>query len=245
MKQIIGFDRRLDLDWLDATVAFCQQNVDSGWVARRLRQYLEAEVAGEEARRKTITVLSRIWVNVPDVHSCQRDEALGLVTEIAAEERLWLHWGMSLLAYPFFRDVAATVGLLSRLQGVLSLAQVQRRMIESWGERTTVQRAVRRILRTLVDWDVLQDTDERGSYDVAPSRQSQNKDLVLWFLDCALRANGYEQVPLRELAQLPYAFLFDLLRFVDDVRRCGRFEVSRQGLDLEMVAAVVGTCQGS
>ena len=118
-----------------------------------------------------------------------------------------------------------------------SQAQVQRRMIENWGQRTTLRRATQRLLRTFVDWDVLRDTDVRGSYDVAPPRQMENRALALWLLDCALQANDAEQVSLRELGQLSYTFPFDLLPFVNDVRLSERFEVARQGLDLEMVAA--------
>jgi len=239
MKRIIGFDRKLELDWLDATVGFCQRGLDPGSVAEQLQKQLEPEIAGGEARRKTITVLSRIWVNVPEEDSRLRNEALGLASQIMPEERLWLHWGMSLLAYPFFRDVAATVGQLSRLQGTFSHAQVQRRMVESWGQRTTLRRAVQRLVRTFVGWGVLNDTETRGSYDAASSRQTQNADLALWLVDCALRANGSEQVPLGELAQLPYVFPFDLLPFINDVRLSRRFEIARQGLDLEMVAVSV------
>ena len=63
---MIGFDRRLDLAWLDATVGLCQRGSDSTQISEQLRQHLEAEVEGMEARRKTVTVLSRIWVNVPE-----------------------------------------------------------------------------------------------------------------------------------------------------------------------------------
>lgn len=239
MNRIIGLDRKLQLDWLDATVGLCQGSLDPGVVADRLRQKLESEIVGTEARRKTTTVLLRIWVNVPPEYSHLRDEALQLAAQISPDERLWLHWGLSLLVYPFFRDVAATVGQLSRLQGIFSQAQVQRRMIENWGQRTTLQRAVRRLLRTFVDWGVLRDTDVRGSYDVAPSRQTEDRTLALWLLDCALQANEAEQVSLKELGQLSYTFPFDMLPFVNDVRRSERFEISRQGLDLEMVASVV------
>ena len=36
------------------------------------------------------------------------NRSLGLNLQRIAEERLWLHWGMSMLAYPFFYDVART-----------------------------------------------------------------------------------------------------------------------------------------
>jgi hypothetical protein len=236
MNRIIGFDRRLQLNWLDATVGLFQESLDPGVVADHLRQKLEREITGVEARRKTITVLLRIWVNVSTEDEHLRDEALRLAANMDLEERLWLHWGMSLLAYPFFRDVAATVGQLSRLQGIFSQAQVQRRMIENWGQRTTLQRATRRLLRTFVDWSVLQDTDVRGSYSIASPRQTENRALALWFLNCALQTNEAEQIPLREFGQVSYIFPFNLLPFINDVRHSERFEVTHQGLDLEMVA---------
>lgn len=236
MNRIIGFDRKVQLDWLDATVGLCQEGLDFDLIAERLHRHLENEVAGPEARRKTITVLLRLWAKVPTTDQSLRDEALQLAAQVSPEERFWLHWGMSLLAYPFFRDVAATVGQLGRLQGSFSQAQVQRRMIEGWGQRTTLQRAAQRLLRTFVDWGVLRDTDTRGSYDVPLPRQTENQPLALWLLDCALRAHEAEQVMLRELGQLAYAFPFDLIPFVNDLRRSDRFEVTRQGLDLEMVA---------
>ncbi len=239
MPRMIGFDRKLKLDWLDTTVSLYQvyqERVDARVIAEHLGKILEGEIAGAEARRKTTTVLLRIWVNVPAEYSHLRDEALQLATQTSTEERLWLHWGMSLLAYPFFRDVAATAGQLSRLQGVFSQAQVQRRMIEKWGQRTTLQRAVRRLLRTFIDWNVLRDTGTRGSYEAIPPRQTERQTLALWLLDCALQAHDADQVPLMELGQSSYTFPFDLLPFIGAIRRSKRFEVAHQGLDLEMVS---------
>ena len=236
MSQMIGFDRKVQLDWLDATVGLYQQSLDPSVIGAQLKQRLESEISGAEARRKTATVLLRIWVNVPEKHKSLHDEALHLAGRVQPNERLWLHWGMSLLAYPFFRDVAAVVGQLGRLQGVFSLAQVQRRTIEGWGQRTTLQRAVQRLVRTFFEWGVILEAEAKGSYTLAPACKTDNRDLALWLLDCALRAHGSEQVLLQELGQLPYTFPFDLFPFIGDVRRSERFEVDRQGLDLEMVA---------
>ena len=236
MSHMIGFDRRVQLDWLDATVGLCQQSLDPSTIGAQLKQRLKSEISGAEARRKTVTVLLRIWVNVPEKHQSLRDEALDLAGRVQPDERLWLHWGMSLLAYPFFRDVAARIGQLGRLQNVFNLAQIQRRMIEGWGQRTTLQRAIPRLVRTWIEWGVILEAAGKGSYTLAPASKTDNRDLALWLVDCALRAHGSEQVLLQELGQLPYTFPFDLFSFIGDVRRSERFEVDRQGLDLEMVA---------
>jgi hypothetical protein len=238
MNRIIGFDRKVQLDWLDYTIGLCQDGLARGILAGRLDNRLSGEIASSEGRRKTGIVLRRIWANVREEQRNLRNEALDMVGCINSDERLWLHWGMSLLAYPFFRDVAATVGQLGWLQGVFSQEQVRRRMFEGWGERTTLDRATRRLLHTFVEWQVLVDTGARGSYNLAPARQTNNRELALWLMECALRANESEQVPLRDMGRLPYNFPFELTAFVGELRRSKRFEISRQGLDLEMVAIV-------
>lgn len=237
MSRIIGFDRRLRLSWLDLTAGLCQEGLEFDAVAEKLDRQLADEIEGDEARRKTITVLKRIWVTVPAPSEPFRDQALELAASVDPEERLCVHWGMALLAYPFFRDVAATVGQLGRLQGRMSLAQVERRMVESWGERTTLVRATQRLIRSFVDWGIMEDTNELGVYELAPVRRTENQNLALWLLDCAVVSNEADQMPLAELGQLTYLFPFDLPPFLSEVRRSERFKISRQGLDLEMISS--------
>ena len=69
---------------------------------------------------------------------------------------------MALAAYPFWGAVAAQTGRLLRLQGTVAAAQVQRRIKEGYGERDTVSRAARRVLRSFIDWRVLTDTATKG-----------------------------------------------------------------------------------
>lgn len=236
MSQTIGFDRKLELAWLDATVGFVQRNLDPDTIAEELKGRLASEIRGDVARRKTITVLLRLWVNIPQEHWALRDEALAFAARVTLRERAVLHWGMALLAYPFFRDVAATVGSLGRLQEVFGMAQVQRRMVESWGQRSTLVRAVQRLVRTFYGWDILLEAEARGSYCLAPAYQPQEPALALWLLNCALLSNGSDLTPLQGLVQRPYLFPFELMPFLGDLRRSSRFDVMRQGLDLEMVS---------
>lgn len=236
MSRMIGFDRKLELAWLDSVVALLQQGMESEAMLYELRQRLGSDITGRRVVATTATVLMRVWANVRPEHEGLRDEALSFAAHVTPGDRTALHWGMSLLAYPFFRDVSATVGNLGHLQGNFSLAQVRRRMVESWGERTTLQRAIQRAMRTLVQWGAVLDTQERGQYRLAPAQRIEEPSVALWLLHCALLANGSELVPLQGLGQLPYLFPFDLMPVVSDVRRSERFEVSRQGLDLEMVS---------
>jgi hypothetical protein len=236
MSRMIGFDRKIQLHWLDMTVGLLQQGLAPDEISLRLNERLEDEVSGPEARRKTIIVLRRIWGNAQEERARLHGEALTLAARVQPGERLWLHWGMSLLAYPFFRDVTATVGRLGRLQEVFSLAQVQRRVVEGWGQRTTLKRALRRVVRTLYEWEVIQEGEGRGQYSLNPPRHTTDEALALWLIECTLSSAGSEQMALNELLRLPCLFPFDVQGFVHAVRRSERFEAGRQGLDLEMVA---------
>jgi hypothetical protein len=251
----IGFDRELKLNWLDLTAGLVLEGLDIQQLRQELLARLSAEISGDKACKNTVSVLTRIWARVPPEHQSLRAEVLTLLPHVSPPDRLWLHWGMSLLAYPFFHDVAAIVGRLLGLQGEFASTQVLRRMQESWGQRTTLERAVRRLLQTFVAWGVTRELPSaRHVYQAAPPRQTTNSTLALWLIECVLRstlagrgalgahtareamAQDNGQLPLAELIQSPAAFPFDLRTHAADIRRCDRFEISRQGLDLEMIA---------
>lgn len=244
-KQTIGFDRELSLSWLDLTAGLTQAGSDLYSIRTKLMSQLAAEVPGTEACRKTVTLLTRLWVRVPAEHQALQSEALALLPVILPEERLWLHWGMSLLAYPFFHDVASMVGQLLRLQAEFESLQVRQRMRERWGQRTTLDRAINRVIQTFTNWNVITPTEsERRVYQAAPFRQTANSVLALWFMACAIQsirqatAQPDQHLPLPQLIQSPAIFPFDLTAHLITLRHSERFQISHQGLNLEMIAPV-------
>lgn len=240
-KQTIGFDRELQLSWLDLTARLAQEELNVQQIRSKLQELLADEVPGSEACRKTVTLLTRLWIRIPVEHQTLQTEALELLADVLPEERLWLHWGMSMLAYPFFYSVADTVGHLLKLQGEFEALQVRQRMREIWGQRTTLDRAINRVIQTYLSWGVLQQTNKPRVYQPTQIRQTQNSDLALWFMESILRAirqadnQDDRQLPLVELVQSPAIFLFDLTPHIIDLRMSNRFEISHQGLDMEMV----------
>lgn len=238
MALIIGFDRRVRLEWLDAAAWKAATERDLAEVRKYLDAFLQSECRSKEARRKTITVLTRIWVRVPQQHRSLQQEALAILTEEDAAARLWLHWGMALLAYPFFCDTVEIIGRLLALQNEVSLDQIYRRLAERWGERSTVRRAAQRVVRSMVDWGVLQDTDTKGAYLPAPKKSAASERVQLWFLEALLSSQPTPSAILQQLPNLPAAFPFELDISAAAIRRSKRLEIQRQGLDLEMVTVV-------
>lgn len=170
-RKTIGFDRQVDRQWLDATAGCVIGDADPSVARACVWSLLEGEVEGTKlnsARGKTATVLNRIWVVPPSRLGSLRDDALACFADTDDNGRLALHWAMMLAAYPFFADLAETVGKLARLNGDVAISQAIRRTTPAWGDRTTIPRAVQRVVRSMAKWGVLQEVTASRAFRLAP-----------------------------------------------------------------------------
>ena len=109
MSKRIGFDRMIRIEWLDAIAGIICEQKKPDEIRAAMHTLLEKEFPQYTARRKTITVLLRIWYKVPPEHEAIRDRALLLLPQVNQNDRIWIHWGMTLLAFPFFHDIIRIV----------------------------------------------------------------------------------------------------------------------------------------
>jgi hypothetical protein len=238
----IGFSQRVQLDWLEQTATLVLAGQTRAQIETALQERLrdKLSVAGTAQRgnrEKAITILLKTWVSVPQCLQPLRDEGLAYLRRLPHDDHIALHWGMTMAVYPFFGAVAETVGRLLRLQGACAAAQIQRRLREQLGERETVARAARRILRCFVDWGILHETDKKGVYCAFPVRAIQDKELTLWLVETALRASCTDQRALTAVAQTPALFPFRLAPlYPSDVENHARLDLFRHSLDEDMVA---------
>lgn len=238
MAAVVGFDRKIKREWLDALADQVAQGRDSTALRTYLYELLKDEHPGDDARGKTITVLMRVWVLIPEQHHAIREQAFELLKTIPSSERIWLHWGMCLLAYPLFRDVSTAIGRLLKLQDDFTLAQLERRLISTWGERSTVVRAFQRVVRSMVEWKTLADAEARGHFNMAPQLMTKSKPLQLWLLRASHAAERTEMIEATRLLSLPSCFPFKISIVRTDLRHSKDFTIHRQGLDMDMVATV-------
>ena len=156
MLKNVGFLQYVTKDWLDATVAFYQnrQNIDE--VKASLDTLIKFDVPKNEERRKTIDVLTRIWARIPPKFDSLRLDALSFYDDLDPNERIILHWGMALLAYPFFRDIVFSIGSLLKIQDDFTSTQLRNKLISNWGHRTTIIRAIDRNIQSLKNWNILE-----------------------------------------------------------------------------------------
>ena len=121
-KAQIGFSQRIRLEWFEQTANLILAGNDKATINDSLQDLLQDKVSvgGKSVRgnrEKVITILLKTWLTVPRELEKLRDEGLEILQGLPRKDRIAVHWGMALAAYPFWGAVAAHTGRLLRLQG--------------------------------------------------------------------------------------------------------------------------------
>lgn len=238
----IGFNQRVRLEWLEQTANLVLAGNGKAAINEALQELLKDKVSvGGQAKRgnreKIITILLKTWLTVPRELESLRVEGLELLKCVPRCDHLPIHWGMIMAVYPFWSGVATQTGRLLRLQGSAAAAHLQRRVREQYGERETVSRAARRVLRSFLDWGVLQETGAKGMYKSGPTIYVEDPKIIAWLTETALyaRANGVAQ--LRDVLDSPsfFPFLIKPIQAESIIAAAPRLDIFRHGLDEYMV----------
>lgn len=240
MEKQIGFRRNIYLAWLDATAALCAETGDAQELRARLDPIVAERVQSKENRQVATGMLLNIWVNTGERYPDLRDEAVALFAQSQLPSaRVWLHYGLTMLAYDFFRLGLVIIGQIGRYGEGITPKEMKQRMIAEVGQLGALDKAVDRIVSSLRDWGVLTDTSRRYTYAPPPQRlKATNPAMERWMLEVALAAHPAQDLPFADLVRLPELFPFDFTLSVDDLRQTGRFEIQRQGMGWDMVRLV-------
>lgn len=238
----IGFSQRVRLEWLEQTARLVLAGNDKPAVNDVLQELLKDKVSvGGQAERgnreKIITILLKTWLTVPSELESLRVEGLELLKRIPRRDHLAIHWGMVMAVYPFWAAVASQVGRLLRLQGSAAAAHVQRRVREQYGERETVSRGARRVLRSYLDWGVLQETRVKGAYTAGTTLPIDDARLIAWLAEASLHSRANGSAPLKDLLESPSLFPFRIRRIQAEglVSASSSLDILRHGLDDDLV----------
>lgn len=235
----IGFDRNIRLAWLDAAASICTTTDDPLAKRKQLDLVLSADMSGVDARRKTIDILVNIWWKNRALHTARYAEAATLWTTTPTTDRLWLHYGLILLYYPFFRQTAAVVGQLTRYGGTMTRETVKQRLAAERGQLGSLKRSVERVIASMCDWGVLAGGEARFTHIAkTPALATTSLDIERWLLACALQAHPAEELPFNDLLRLPELFPFRFAVTLAQLRADPRFAVQRQGGGWESVRLV-------
>jgi len=232
-RRLIGFDRKIQLEWLDLAADWASQGIPHPKIREELESVLADQVLGNAkggARSKTITVLTRIWLNVPKHLVEFRDEGLGIFRGVSSKERKLLHLGMTMANYRFVFDVLTQIGRLTNLQDEFSTAQIDRRIIEDWGNTQRVSRSVRHVIQSLRLWRILRQTNSRGCYKTGPQVIVKSKKLKKWLAQAFLLSYGKAASP-DIIINHPSLFFVKMDLNINDLTKTQNFEIVNQSLN--------------
>jgi hypothetical protein len=227
MAKRIGFDRMIKIEWLDAIAGIIRDEEDPNEIRSAMHSLLENELPQYEARRKTITVLLRIWYRVPPEHTAIRDRGLVLLPHVNQNDRIWIHWGMILLAFPFFRDISRVLNRCFSFHDSCTPAEIQRKMEETWGRRDNMTRAMERVLQSLRSWDIIRKEIKGDDLVFTAPIPAQKKDTELWFMESLLLSEESQSIPMDIISRFPTAFPFLITLEQTDILNSGRFNVQQ------------------
>lgn len=238
MDKNIGFQRNIYRTWLDATAALAAEESDPARVRARLDPVVGEQIASKENRRMALDILLNIWVKTGETHPGLREEALALYrASEAPDDRLWLHYGLTLLYYPFFRLGVAAIGQIGDYAEVVTPTEVKKRLTAEMGQLGALEKATERIIFSLRDWGILGPSRKRYAYGLRRrALTTADKRLQLWQLAVALTAHPADELALQDLLRLPELFPFQFTIGIEDVRRSSHFEVHRQGSGWDMLS---------
>lgn len=238
-SRVVGFDREVRRKWLDETARLACAGLSEKEIKQELDVVLEGYLSGSSTTRsakgKTVTVLTRLWVRHPESTTTFREEALTFNQKYGVNSVI-LHWGLALAAYPFFHDTTENIGRLLSLQTTFSATQLQRRMREKYGERETVYRATNRLVQSISEWGVIQETSTKRTFEIKTPILIDDPSLVIWLLESVLIASGNKSATLDTLVKSPALFPFKLMNLNTSIfNNHPRLQIFRQGVDEDVV----------
>lgn len=202
----IGFDRFIAIEWAAAAL---KVRAELGTLDE-LNALLDAAGLGVAARKKTRTVLNRLWLAPRSELADFAERGVAILKADPSVPIAALTWGMAIATYPFFGKVAELVGRLSALQGDCASAEVHRRMSEAYGEREGTYRMTNMVLQSQASWGAIERVEKGKRLVRMKPIVVSNEQAAAWLVEAALRYFGKAvSVPTLSSLAVLYPFVLD------------------------------------
>jgi len=206
MKKAVGFDQKILLDHLNYTMNEASYTKKEE-MYKKLDQYLIKDIKGNKSRKNAITILMKIWYLDKKINTSMQKRAFKLLPQLDSQEKIALHWGMTLSTYPFFKDIASEIGRLASRQHDFSSSQIYRKMKELYGDRRRVEVAYQAVLTSMKNWGVVIQK-KQGVYVLPEKIKIFNNNITNWLVKAAIISSKREYVQMDEVPTLLYLFPF-------------------------------------
>ena len=242
----LGIKQVIRLEWMEKTVNLLMAGFSPKEIRQELDDYLSSrkQSGGVGARgRKTypmaIGILMKSWIT-PSAELVNFSDAAKLLIKsnsLNHAEKMAIHWATISAAYPFWFNVAMQVGRLLNLQDKITKQQIVRRLKEQYGDRQTVSRVARYVIRSFIAWGVLKDTSRKGCYKRGKMLTLNDQHTVSLLLEGALHTISENKSSINALYNNPGFYIFDLPLLTGELiaQVNSRVEAMRFGVDEEIL----------
>ena len=178
MSKQVGMSRNISLDYLDKTIELMKNEDDYEKIKINLREYIALHIDAAINIRKTVSILSNIWLEDDEENRNIKDYARKIVKSNNDNLKLVAHWCMILITYKVFEDMVSVIGKLEYMQIEITSKIIREKMADMWGERPTLIHAIPKNIRTMRDTNVLE-TVKQGVYKVKKHRIDDERAIIL------------------------------------------------------------------
>ena len=147
-----------------------------------------------------------------------------------------MHWAMISAAYPFWAGVAKQTGRLLNLQDQVTKKQIIQRLKEQYGDRQTISRYARYVIRSFFAWGILKDTSVKGIY-AQNKKKSAGQNQTLLLVESLLLVSPKSSLSLKETLNSPALFPFQTYPITAGYvqKHCSRINVNLFSPEEEMI----------
>jgi hypothetical protein len=241
----LGIKQVIRPEWMEKTVNLWLAGFSPKEIRQELDDYLSSRkqsggigTRGAKTYPMAIGILMRSLITPSaELVSFSDDVKMLLKESLTKEEKIAVYWGAISAAYPFWFNVARQIGRLLNLQDQITKKQIIQRLKEQYGDRQTVSRVARYVIRSFVAWGTLHDTAQKGCYKKGIVFTIDNMRTVSLLLEGVLHTIPDGKSSINNLYGNPGLYMFDLPRLTGDIlaQENQRIEVMRFGLDEEIV----------
>lgn len=233
-KLSVGADRFLALKWANYAFELFQTNEDEDFLYRSLRTYLDSEIEGDVTSRKTSNHLKRLWLTKDDPYQQLREKAITLPYYKHPELLPFIHLGIAINVFPIYRETTKSIGLLDRVINPIPKQSVVERVLERFGNTSSIPRAVARVLQTLEDWRLIQSQD---TYLKVVSFDVDDPMIAEWLLTALVQMNQPLGIAISDLPLTPEKLGIKLPNAREIIQKSAALNINRDLQGLEIINA--------
>ena len=174
----VGVDQKIQLEHLDSTANLLRIHSNLNEIYPELNGKLLTSIKGDKSRKNAITMLMKTWglvdESIKDIHSSLINE----YPYFTQEEKLFVHYCLTCIAYPFFRTQMTYIGKQLKMADVVYSKTVTAEMKNLYGDRRRVEVATGAVFSSVKDWELIT-ICKPGSYEKNAIKLQISNPLIL------------------------------------------------------------------